>query len=66
MTQVWLLESINFGQLSIRKQKLQMVPFLLFLLGQFLLKRKQFNLIGPFMLPKHKEEEEEGIKIKWL
>jgi hypothetical protein len=43
-----------------------MVPFLLFLLGQFLLRGKEFKLIGFFMLPKHKEEEEEAIKIKWL
>jgi hypothetical protein len=43
-----------------------MVPFLLLLLRQFLLKGKHLNLIGPFMLPKHKEEEKEGIQIKWL
>jgi hypothetical protein len=66
MIQAWLLESIKFGQLFIKKQKLQLVPFLLLLLRKFSLEGKQLNLIGPFMLPKHKEEEEEGIKIKWL
>jgi hypothetical protein len=31
-----------------------------------LLKGKELKLIKLFMLTKHKEEEEEGIKIKWL
>jgi hypothetical protein len=61
-----LLESINSGQLFIKKLRLQVVPFLLLLLGKILLKGKKINLIGLFMLRKHKKEEEEGIKIKWL